>query len=192
MVTNMSDRHHVIVVVDDEPDIVAAIRRAIRNPNYTLKPTTDSNQALEWLKSEKIDLLMSDVDMPQMNGHELMREALRISPGTVRILVTGANTQEAAVKAINEGEVHRYVSKPFDAPALRTLIADALARQDELALASAATGLSERRKLLYEQLESEYPGITKWARDEAGDYVVDVQRAQQAAGGLGLEPFLSS
>jgi DNA-binding NtrC family response regulator len=179
-----------ILIVDDEVDVLAAIRRSLKHDGWTLLCVTDPFQAAEVLSRETIHVLLSDVDMPGMSGHELMRHARQVSPHTARLLVTGASTIESTLRAINEGEVHRYVCKPFDGAALRELVAAALARYDELREASEAGRMAERRRLLHAHLEAEHPGITRVRRDDTGAYVLDVLSIRDVAARLGLTPFL--
>lgn len=179
-----------ILIVDDEPDLVSAIRRSLRNERYQLRCTTDPREAAGWLSRETIHVILSDIDMPGMSGHDLMRLARQTCPETIRVLITGAGTMESAVRAINEGEVHRYVCKPFEPQLLRQLVAEALARYEELRTVSEAGRRAERRKLLYAHLEAEHPGITSIARDGEGIYTIDADQVKAAATRLGLTPFL--
>lgn len=184
------NRARSILVVDDNPEVVKGILRLLRREPYELVSTTDPREALELLAARAFDLLLSDVDMPFLSGHEVTRRAREISPHTVRVLVTGTGTLDAAVRAINEGEVHRFVRKPFEADELREVVAEALARKAELDLVAEADQRARRRRLLFGELEVEHPGITTVERDENGAYVVDTERARDAAHRLGLGPFL--
>jgi DNA-binding NtrC family response regulator len=181
---------HTVLVVDDEIDVRDAICRVIRSPGYRILRTCDPREAIEILAREDVDVLLSDIDMPGMSGHELMRAARRSRPGAVRVFITGAGTMEAAVRAINEGEVHRFVVKPYEPPALRQLLVEALARKAELAQVSRAALRSERRRVLMAQLEAEHPGISRFQRTAGGAYRVDLQQAQRVARQVGLGALL--
>ncbi len=107
----------------------------------------------------------------------------------IRVFVTGAGNLDAAVRAINEGEVHRFVRKPFDANNLRSLVREALDRKEELDIVSEASARARRRRQLYQHLEAEHPGITDLhLEDEV--YIVDSTRVLQSAPTLGLEEFV--
>lgn len=180
-----------ILIVDDEPDIVRMLRRVLRSEGHELTTTTDPREAVELLGTRRFDLLLCDVDMPHLSGHEVTRAAREVSPATVRVLVTGNATMDAAVRAINEGEVHRFVRKPFEAAALRGVVREALARKAELALVAEADERARRRRLLFEQLEAEHPGVTTIERAADGLYEVDTARARSAAERLGMGAFVT-
>ena len=184
------DNKQLILVVDDHKDILMSIERTIRNPSYRIVSKTDPLEAVQVLEQQAVDVVISDVDMPDMNGHEVMAEARRVRPTAVRILLTGGATLESALRAINEGEVHRYIRKPFDAKQLRQVVAQGIQRKEELARASEAGHRVYSREKLLAQLEAEHPGITKVARDDAGAYVFDAEHSKRMASALGLAPLL--
>jgi len=148
-----------ILLVDDEPAILAALRRTLRGRGYRIFTADNPVQALKLLDRERVDLVVSDVDMPQMTGTDLVSRIRVAFPHVVRILLTGRGTMEAALKAINDGEVHRFLTKPWDEDELRTTIAQALERLEELRRAQVADRLAARRRMLLNDLEREHPGI---------------------------------
>ncbi|HEY8145459.1 MAG TPA: response regulator [Kofleriaceae bacterium] len=167
----------MILAIDDDPEILQSLRRALSGIGCPVLTTEDADQVFAILEDQPIDLLISDIDMPAMNGLELVRRVRTIHPDVVRILLTGHATFDAARRAINEGEVHRFLSKPFDPAELRSVVADGLARRQELARRSRSGVEADRRRALHAQLESEHPGITKLKRDPAGAYVISDARA---------------
>ena len=171
---------HTVLLVDDEPAILAALRRSLRGESYRILTSNDPREAISILEREPVDLMVSDIDMPGMSGVELVGHARRAFPEVVRILLTGRGSLESALRAINDGEVYRYLTKPWDESELRETIAQALQRLHELRRAAAADRAAARRNLLYAELEREHPGITrKPPRGEA--YVVDVKVASALA-----------
>ena len=84
-------------------------------------------EALERLKARRFQVLVSDQRMPQMTGVELLREVKEISPNSVRMLLTGYSDLAAIVGSINEGEVYRFVKKPWDNAEMQKTVADAVA-----------------------------------------------------------------
>jgi two-component system, probable response regulator PhcQ len=180
----------LVLLVDDDPDMLHALRRTLRSADYQIVAVSSPRDAARLLEGQRIDLVLSDVDMPGMNGHELMALARRACPGAVRILLTGSGTMESALRAINEGEVHRYVTKPFDAVALRRLVAEALERQDELSRVAEVAERLDRRHMLLRQLEEEHPGLTAVERTPEGAYSLDVEGACARAGRIGLGAFV--
>jgi two-component system, probable response regulator PhcQ len=174
----------MILAIDDDPEILQSLRRALTGIGCPVLTTEDPDQVFAILQDQPIDLLISDIDMPAMNGLELVRRVRTAHPDVVRILLTGQATFDAARRAINEGEVHRFMSKPFDPAELRRVVSDGLARRQELARQSRTGVAADRRRALHAQLESEHPGITKLKRDPTGSYVVS--DARSAWGGTSL------
>lgn len=175
-----------VLIVDDNRDVLASIRRTLKRCGFQLTCLDSPQEAIARLKAEPFDLLLSDIDMPVLNGHEVMSEAQRLQPTMIRVFVTGAGSMDAAVRAINEGEVHRFVRKPFEANALRTLLKEALERKAELDVVSEASDRARRRRQLYRQLEVEHPGITGFSLDENSCYVVNTSPLPHLASIAGL------
>ena len=171
----------MILAVDDEPDMLRAVKRALAPLGSEITTTEDPLMALDILSQYDVHVLVSDVDMPLMNGHELMRRARATRPDVVRILLTGRATMESFLRAINEGEVHRYLPKPFDPQELRQVVAGALERKAALAEASRIAVEGDRQRALLARLETGHPGIARVARDDEGAYVVVPSRAAAGA-----------
>jgi response regulator RpfG family c-di-GMP phosphodiesterase len=113
-----------VLLVDDEERILRSLGLLLRM-QYQVFATSDGYEALEILKREKIHVLISDQRMPVMTGSELLRHAREIAPDTVRILLTGYADADAALEAVNEGEIFRYITKPWGPKELRDSIAQA-------------------------------------------------------------------
>ena len=169
-----------ILAVDDDPDILTALRRALAPLGATVILTEDPTEVLSILGEQSVALLISDIDMPQMTGLELMAQVRMAHPNVVRILLTGRTSFESAMTAINQGEVHRYLNKPFEPAELRKLVQEALVRSADLARVSRAGLQAEKQQRLVEQLELEHPGLTKFVRDGDGAYLVSASRASKA------------
>ena len=170
----------VILAVDDDPDILTALRRALTPLGVPLILTEDPTEVIAILGEQPVSLLISDIDMPQMTGLELMAQVRQTFPDVVRMLLTGRATFDSALTAINHGEVHRYLNKPFEPNELRKLVQEALARSADLARDSRAGINAERKRQLFEQLEAEHPGLTQFVRDQDGCYLVSATRADKA------------
>ena len=105
----------IVVVVDDNAGVLAAAVKVLKQLDINVMATTDAYEALDWLSTRNVAVIVSDYEMPRMNGAELLSNARRQQPAAVRILMTGMQALETAVDAINRGEIFRYVQKPFDA-----------------------------------------------------------------------------
>ena len=126
-----------ILVVDDEERILTALRSLFRQ-RYHVFCTTDGYKALDFLKKYQMHVIISDQRMPAMLGVELLRQSREISPRSVRILLTGYSDLAAIVGSINDGEIYRFISKPWDNRALQTIVAEAVTIGLELADTKAA------------------------------------------------------
>jgi response regulator RpfG family c-di-GMP phosphodiesterase len=121
---NIMDNKPALLLVDDEERILRSLRMLFFT-GYDVRMTTDANEAIRILKSERIHVIVSDQRMPIMLGAELLRTAREISPYTMRILLTGYSDFEASVASINEGEVFRYLLKPWEGEEVRRVVAEA-------------------------------------------------------------------
>jgi DNA-binding NtrC family response regulator len=113
-----------LLFVDDEERILRSLTPMFR-ADYRVLSTTDPSQALAWLRDDKVHVIVSDQRMPTMLGAELLRQAREISPATMRLLLTGYSDLEAAMAAVNDGEIYRYVSKPWNMQELRQTVGQA-------------------------------------------------------------------
>jgi serine/threonine-protein kinase len=113
-----------LLIIDDEERILTALKSLFRH-RYHVFTTTDGNKALDFLTRYQMHVIISDQRMPLMLGAELLRRSREISPRSVRILLTGYSDLAAIVGSINDGEVFRFISKPWDNNALQTVVAEA-------------------------------------------------------------------
>lgn len=103
-----------ILCVDDEPNIVAALKRLFRGSGYQVRTATGGLEAIALLEEEPADLVFSDMRMPGMNGAQLLEQIRQRWPGTTRVLLTGYSDIDSTIAAINSGEIYRYITKPWD------------------------------------------------------------------------------
>ena len=115
-----------ILCVDDEERILNALRSFLRT-DHDVVTATSGDQALEALKGGEFDVIVSDQRMPKMLGVELLRRARELSPDTVRLLLTGYSDLASIVGSINEGEIYRFVSKPWDTQELARIVQESVA-----------------------------------------------------------------
>ena len=139
-----------LLFVDDEERILRSLRMLFA-ANYRVLVTTSGVEALEILRREKVHALISDQRMPVMAGVDLLRQAREIAPGTMRLLLTGYSDIEAIVGSINDGEVFRYISKPWNADEIRGIVGEAAGiaiSLEQSALAAPAKPGAEAQRLL--------------------------------------------
>lgn len=182
----MSDAPRALIVcVDDDRDVLLAITRTLRTLPVDVVATDSPRDALDMVALKDVAVIISDYEMPTMNGVELVAAAKRLRPETVRMLVTGHRTYDTAVDGINQGEVFRYIGKPFMPVELRAAVTEAVAKHQELTRSSSELERATRRERLTADLELEHPGLTKIERERDGSYLVPLpDLAQLAAVGL--------
>jgi DNA-binding NtrC family response regulator len=111
-----------VLVVDDEENVRTALDRVLGDEGYEVLVAENGQEALEILRSRPVHLLISDNNMPGMSGLELFKEAIRLRPQMLRIMLTGDTDPELAVRSINEAEVYRFIRKPWSNAELRTIV----------------------------------------------------------------------
>ena len=162
-----------ILIVDDEPHVTSALKRALRQEPYEIFSVISAYAGLETLARHEISVVVSDEQMPGMSGSEFLAEVSKKYPSTIRMILTGRASLDAAIRAINEGEVYRFFTKPCNVADLKVTILQAL-QQKRLA--------EQSRRLLREfknqasiiqRLEDTTPGLTQLRTDEEGAILVD-------------------
>ena len=103
-----------ILIVDDEGNILKTLERLLEDEGYRIFFADSSLKGLEIIKHEDIHLVISDQKMPGMDGIKFLYEVKKISPDTIRIMLTGFADVNIAIQAINEGEVYRFITKPWN------------------------------------------------------------------------------
>lgn len=140
----MSENHqYTLLFVDDERNILSALRRIFRNDGYLILTAESGAEALKLLEEHDVSVIVSDQRMPNMNGAELLTESKMVAPHAIRILLTGYSDMDDAVKSINDGQIFRYLTKPWDDRELKFAVLQALVYHD----------LSRRNEVLVSDLK---------------------------------------
>jgi CheY-like chemotaxis protein len=130
----MSDSRYKILCVDDEPRVLEGLRRHLRE-RFEVLTAGGGAEALKYLSTVKdLAVVVSDMRMPEMDGATVLRHTRVLRPHAVRILLTGQADMAAAIKAINEGQIFRFLTKPCAAEQFMSVIDEAV-RQHELIMA---------------------------------------------------------
>ena len=143
---------YTLLFVDDEVGILNGLRRVFRREDYRLLLATSGQEALELLRENDVSVIVSDQRMPGMSGAQLMAQSIHIAPHAVRILLTGYSDIDDAVRSINEGQIFRYLSKPWDDIELKHCILQALVFHD---LSRQREGIIDDLKHVIAQLKKE-------------------------------------
>lgn len=180
----MSEPSYTLLLVDDQPDILRILRLTLKDRARKILTTTDPRRALAIIDQEAVDLLIADVDMPEMSGTELCALVRTQFPDVVCMMLTASGSLDAAIKAINEGGVFRYMTKPWQTTDVRAATAAAIHRVDEMRRRAKERAVAGARERYLVDLEAAYPGITADGRKD-GVYEIDHARAAAVASTLG-------
>ena len=177
--TQREAHKRLVVIADDDADVAKALARVVRALGHEARVASNGLEALTMLRAERADLLLSDIDMPHMDGVTLVSHVRAEALAPVRILLTANARLDTAIKAINSGEIHRYIEKPWRHTELVSTLEEAFARIDDLSRIGAADQAVRRLKAARDALEAEFPGITHVERSGTA-YRVDAARATAA------------
>ncbi|HUT52868.1 MAG TPA: response regulator [bacterium] len=163
-----------ILLVDDEDNVLRALERSLhRAGDYAILKCSGAREALTLLKTERVDVVISDHLMPEMKGMDFLVEVRKRHPDVIRILLTGHADVEVAIAGINSGKLFRFLQKPWDDDELRRIVAKAL-EVSKLQHGSRAFVEDVKNQEEYKsRLESKYPGISKVKRDKDGTIIID-------------------
>ena len=122
-------KDHNLLIIDDEVDITKSLVRQFRR-KYNVISTTDASEALKIMEKEKIQVVLSDQRMPGMTGVDFFAQIKDKYPDALKLILTGYSDIEAVIGAINEGQVFRYVKKPWNPDELDTIIREAFEKYE--------------------------------------------------------------
>ncbi len=172
-----------ILCVDDEPNILSALRRMFMLSGFDIEEASSGAEAIKKLEEKEFHLVLSDMQMPGMNGAELLAQVRERWPKVMRLMLTGTADLKAAISAINEGEIYRYLTKPWNDEEVVSTIKSALERcalvrerdnlleltkQQNLSLAEMVNTLEEKVKERTAELSNSYDELR-------GSYIASVK-----------------
>lgn len=108
------ERTRRVLLVDDEPNIITALRRLLRREPYELVTAASGEDALALMQQQPVDVIISDYRMSGMNGIELLRQIQDHWPDTIRLVLSGYSEVKAIIAAINEGAIYKFMTKPWN------------------------------------------------------------------------------
>lgn len=118
-----------LLFVDDEANILSSLKRLFRPLGYRIFTAESGKAGLEILEQEKVELVISDMRMPEMTGAQFLEQVRAKWPETVRILLTGYADMTSTIDAINKGQIYRYISKPWEDNDITITVRQALERK---------------------------------------------------------------
>jgi diguanylate cyclase (GGDEF)-like protein len=179
-------RPRTLLLVDDEENILNALRRLLRRDGYHILTAGGGAEGLKKLAENTVDVIVSDQRMPHMTGVEFLRRAKELYPESIRLCLSGYTELQSITDAVNEGAVYRFLTKPWDDEQLRGHVAEAFMQKErgdrtrnleqQLRVANRDLGLAnERLTTLSERLSRQVD------RHDA-----HLMRAQELLGGVPL------
>jgi len=115
----MQKRERTLLLVDDEPNILAALKRLMRTAGYRILTAGSGKEGLDVLERNEVDVIVSDQRMPGMTGVEFLRTVKTLYPETVRMVLSGFTELQSVTDAVNEGAIYKFLTKPWDDAQLR-------------------------------------------------------------------------
>ena len=119
-----------LLLVDDEENILRALRRTLRKDNYNILTCTNAQEAFELLALNNVHVIISDQRMPGMTGTEFLKKVKDIYPNTIRMVLSGFTDLKSVTEAINQGAIYKYLTKPWDDNTLSESIQQAFKQYD--------------------------------------------------------------
>ncbi len=148
---------HSILMVDDEQNVLKSLKRQFIDTDYSIFTAESGEQGLKICAKEKIALVISDYRMPRMNGVQFLAKVKEKYPDTIRIVLSGYADVSAIVEAINDGQVYKFLSKPWNDQELLTTIQRSLEhfdlQQENAVLLKELTTANSELKALTDNLE---------------------------------------
>lgn len=147
----------VLLLVDDEENILASLRRLFRRDGHEVLVAQSGREGLQILANRSVGVVVSDQRMPEMSGVEFLREVKQRFPDSVRIVLSGYTDLKSMTDAINEGAIYKFLTKPWDDDQLRANVSEAFERyflkQDNLRLTRELSTAVEELSRINDELE---------------------------------------
>jgi response regulator RpfG family c-di-GMP phosphodiesterase len=172
----MEEKRHSILIVDDERNVLSAVRRCLRSLPLSIETISDPIEAAATVRERTgtIAAVIADQRMPGMTGLDLLRRVKEVSPHTVRILFTAYTDMEVVIRAINEGEVFRFVRKPWEDAELMGVVLSAIQYHELIEENERLLRTVRAQQETLEELERANPGLTTLPpRDEDGAFIIE-------------------
>ncbi len=167
-----SGKDRNVLLVDDEESVREPISKLLEREGYRVYCAESGEAALEILKQDPIQLVISDQNMPGMSGIELLKLIRERHPRVLRIMLTAETDPQVIIRSINDGEVYRFIRKPWDNIMLRVVVYFAF---ETIQLEEENRRLLQalRRQLQFvRSLTQEYPYLAALAQQEEAELLL--------------------
>ncbi|MBN2143360.1 MAG: response regulator [Candidatus Aureabacteria bacterium] len=154
-----------ILFIDDEPYILKSLQRLFEDENYEILTANNGEEGLKILESRPVTLVISDYRMPEIDGVQFFLKAAELNPDAIRIMLTGYADIEVIVSAINQGQVFRFITKPWNEEEFKLMVKDCIQhhelRMENRRLNELTFRQNEELKILNTNLQSKIDAATK-------------------------------
>lgn len=164
--------NNTILIVDDEPNVISALQRNLLDEEYDILTAASGEEGLAILKENRAKVVISDERMPGMDGADFLSLVQIRYPDTVRIMLTGHASVDAAMKAVNEGGVYRFFVKPWNDVELLLALRSAIEKYDLEAENRRLLGMIRKQAVELKIMERRHSGITRLEKDEQGNLLI--------------------
>ena len=164
---------HSLLIVDDEEFVRNALVRALRNEEFDIRTADGPKAAWDALTTRPADIVLSDFKMPRISGLDLLQRVREEYPDTIRIMLTGHADVETVIGAVNNSEIYRFLTKPWNDEELKLVLRLAAAHLDTMRENRRLTQLVAKQAELIRRIEDANPGITRVARNRDGAVLVE-------------------
>jgi two-component system, probable response regulator PhcQ len=166
-------RDSAILLVDDEPHVTDALSRHFTKKGFHVLKATSAAEAFQLLERRRVDVVVSDERMPGESGSAFLARVRERFPNTIRIILTGQASLDAAVRAINEGEVYRFFFKPCNPTDLIFTIQQALDHKRLEERCRELLHAYRHQAAVLDVLEQHHPSLLALELDDSGAVLVD-------------------
>lgn len=162
-----------VLFVDDEPNVLQMIVEALEDEPYEVLTAESAEEALELLAGDEIDVVVSDEIMPGMSGTEFLQVVRDEYPDTIRMILTAYPVLKKAMRAIEDGSIYHFFSKPFNIVDLAVNIRQAFRQKEILAEGRHMLELVKKQSAILREIGSKCPALVKLAEDGSGTMIID-------------------
>jgi len=170
-----------IMLLDDEENILKALKRTLSaNKNWSVEIFTNGEEALQRVMKKQFDLYLSDYRMPEIDGISFLTGVKKLQPDSIRLILSGYTDLDALMGAINQAEIFRFITKPWNDDVLINSIKQALTYRDTLLenkrLADTVRKQQselDKQKVIFEEYKTKHPDLFKVEWSDDGSIIID-------------------
>jgi two-component system, probable response regulator PhcQ len=164
---------HKVLIVDDDMALRDMMKEAFAREPYEVSIAGSANEALGLLAQNPADVVISDEIMPGLSGSEFLAIVRKKYPKTIRMILTGHANLESAIRAINEGEIYRFFTKPCNMIDLAITVRQALQHNAAINESQHLKKVVAQQSAIIDDIEQKHPGISSVKRTSGGAIIID-------------------